>query len=92
MTENSENAFEQEIIALREEVAILNQHRFVRAHDSWFGLVIFNLLRGLAFGLGSVIGATVLVSLSVYLLAQVDFIPIIGDYAAQIIEIIQDSQ
>lgn len=71
------------------EVRRLNKHRFVQAHDSWFGLFFFNLIRGLAFGLGSVVGATVLVSVLVYFLSTVDFIPIIGDYASQVIELIQ---
>jgi len=47
-------------------------------------LGLFQLYRGLAFGLGSVLGATILVSVAAYLLAQIDFIPIIGDWAADI--------
>lgn len=73
-----------EIAALRAELARLNAHRFVAMHDSLPKLVWFNFLRGLAFGLGSVVGATVLVSLAVYALSQIDFIPIIGDWARQI--------
>ena len=48
-----------------------------------FGL---QFLRGIAFGLGSVLGATLVVSLLIYSLASIDFIPIIGDWAAQIAE------
>ena len=72
-----------------EQLRELNEHRFVRAHDSWLGLVFFNLVRGLAFGLGSVLGATVLLSLFIYFLSQIDFIPIIGEWASQIIQMIQ---
>ena len=45
----------------------------------------FQFIRGLAFGLGSVLGATVLVSILVYFLAQIDFIPIIGEWAQEIL-------
>lgn len=71
------------------EVRKLNQHKFVRAHDSWIGLVLFQVVRGLAFGLGSVLGATVLVAIFVSLLGEMDFIPIIGKWAQQVLDILQ---
>ncbi|EAQ13846.1 MULTISPECIES: DUF5665 domain-containing protein [Maritimibacter] len=73
-----------EIDGLRAEVAKLNGHRYIRLHDNLWKLGLFQLFRGLAFGLGSVLGATFLVSVAAYLLAQIDFIPIIGDWAADI--------
>jgi hypothetical protein len=39
--------------------------------------------------LGSFLGATLVVSLLVFSLAQINFIPIIGEWAAQIAERIQ---
>ena len=47
--------------------------------------------RGLAMGLGTVAGATLLVSVAAYLLSQVDWIPILGDWAARIAEEIQQN-
>ncbi|MBL4750246.1 MAG: hypothetical protein JKX71_06645 [Amylibacter sp.] len=47
---------------------------------------------GLTFGLGSVIGATVLVSVLVYLLRGIDFIPIISDWATEVLSIITDQK
>jgi len=80
-----------ELAALRHEIDLLNNHRFVRAHDSWLGLVGYNFVRGLAMGLGTVVGATLLVSVAVYFLSQIDFIPIIGDWANLIVgEITRD--
>lgn len=73
-----------DLARLTDEVARLNSHRFVTMHNSTLRLVAFQFLRGLAFGLGSVMGATILVSLLVYSLSTIDFIPIIGDWAAQI--------
>lgn len=71
------------------EVRKLNEHKFVRAHDSWIGLIWFQVVRGLAFGLGSVIGATVLVALFISMLGELDFIPILGEWAKRILEIMQ---
>ena len=51
--------------------------------------VVINLLRGLAFGLGSVLRATTLVYATVQILAQIEFIPILGDWAIQLIEQIE---
>ena len=74
----------EELESVRVELARLNGHRFVRIHNSTMKLVTFQFLRGLAFGLGSVLGATILVSVAAYLLSQIDFLPIIGEWAAQI--------
>lgn len=73
-----------EIAQLRREVAMLNGHRFIRVQNSLWRMLGFQFLRGLALGLGSVIGATLLVSFAVYLLSHIDFVPILGDWAAEI--------
>ena len=74
---------------LTREVKNLNSQRFFSAHNSWFGLAIFNLVRGLMFGLGSVLGATILVYVFISILSQIDFIPILGEWAQEIAKIIQ---
>ena len=81
-----------EAAQLLDEVRKLNEHKFVRAHDSWLGLLWFQMVRGLAFGLGSVVGATLLVAFLVSFLGQMDFIPVIGDWAKQILEILEASK
>ena len=80
---------EDEMAALRRELAVLNRHRFIQVHNSMPRLILFQLLRGIAFGLGGVFGATVVLSIVVWSLSQINFVPIIGDWAADIIEIIQ---
>lgn len=79
-----------EISALRAEVARLNAHRFVRVHNSLPRLVAFQFARGLALGLGTVMGATLLVSVLGYFLAQIDFLPIVGEWASEIARQIQE--
>ncbi len=71
---------------LTEEVRKLNGHRFIRVQNSLWRLILFQLVRGLAFGLGTVMGATVLVSLIAWWASQFSFVPILGDWLAQIVE------
>ncbi|MEX0348685.1 MAG: DUF5665 domain-containing protein [Paracoccaceae bacterium] len=77
---------EQELRALREEIALFNSHRFVHVQNSLGRLLFQALLRGMAVGLGTVIGASILVSVLVYMLSQIDFVPVIGDWAKEIAE------
>jgi Domain of unknown function (DUF5665) len=79
----------EEMRRLREEVAMLNAHRFIQVQNSIPRLLAFNFARGLAFGLGTVVGASFLVSVVVYSLSQIDFIPVIGEWASQIADQIQ---
>jgi len=82
----------QEVRALRTEVARLNSHRFVRIHNNMPRLLAFNFARGLAVGLGTVLGASVLLSVVVWSLSQIEFLPIIGEWAAQIAEQMRTAQ
>lgn len=82
MTDN----VEQELRALREEIARFNGHRFVKVQNSLGRMLFQALLRGMAVGLGTVIGASILVSVVVYVLSQIDFVPVIGDWAKEIAE------
>ena len=70
----------------------MNSHRFIRMHNSLTKLIWFNFMRGLAFGLGSVIGATVLVSMLIFLLREINFIPIIGEWATEVLSIITEQK
>lgn len=78
-----------ELARLRVELSRLNSHRYIKVHNSYFQMVGFQFLRGLATGLGTVIGATVVVSLLALSLSKIDFIPIVGKWAARIAEQIQ---
>ena len=73
-----------EIEALRLEVKRLNDQRFFRETRSTGRIMALQFLRGLAFGLGTVVGASILVSVLAYFLSQIDFLPIVGDWASAI--------
>lgn len=80
---------QSELRHIRDQLERLNRHQFIQLYNSVPRMLWFQFLRGIAFGLGSVIGATIIVSLLISLLAQVEFIPIIGEWAKQIILEIQ---
>ena len=67
-------------------------HRIVRIHDSVLKVMLFQFMRGLAFGLGTVIGASILVSVLVAVLARIEFVPLLGDLAGRVIEQIEEVQ
>lgn len=79
----------QEVRALRQEVARLNSLSFVRIHNSIPRLLGYSLARGLAFGLGTVLGASVLLSALAWSLSQVEFLPIIGEWISQLVQQIE---
>lgn len=87
-----EEALGEELRLLREEVNQITGHRLFTAQSTVGRMLALSLGRGLAFGLGSVIGASFLVSVLVYSLSQIDFIPVLGDWAARIAEQIQAGQ
>lgn len=77
-----------EIRALRLSVDRFNDHDWVRIENSLPRLLFRQILRGLALGFGTVVGASVLVSVAVYFLTRIDFIPIIGSWANEIADVI----
>lgn len=84
-----------ELQAVRKELQKLNSHRFIRMHNSYLRLIGFNFVRGLAFGLGTVLGASVLISFIAWSVSQIEFLPIIGEWATEIlrqIELIQEGR
>lgn len=74
------------------EVEKLNQHRFIRIQNSVWRMMLFQLGRGLAFGLGSVLGATIVVSIFAWFISQIEFIPLIGNWASEILKQIETGQ
>tara|TARA_X000000368_G_C22834302_1_gene624793 strand:- start:398 stop:664 length:267 start_codon:yes stop_codon:yes gene_type:complete len=84
-----DNQQRRSINRLESAVRKLSEHYFFRMNESVWTIIWFSLLRGLAFGLGTVLGATILVYVLVLFLSQIEFIPIIGEWSARIIEQIQ---
>ncbi|MEM9715399.1 MAG: DUF5665 domain-containing protein [Pseudomonadota bacterium] len=74
---------------LAEAVEKLERSRFIQMHDRIWPLLWVNFLKGMAIGLGTVIGATVVLWMIVSILSQMDFIPILGEWAARLIDILE---
>jgi H+/gluconate symporter-like permease len=77
-------SLEAEVRALRQELGMLRQHKMVLLYQSVPRVLLFRFVSGMAVGLGTVIGATALLSLIVWSLSQIEFIPIIGDWAVRV--------
>lgn len=51
-----------------------------------------NFLGGVAWALGVTLGLTVVVTLVGFLLAQLDFVPIVGDLATGIVQFVEENK
>ena len=74
---------------LSEAIKNLNNNNIFKIYNSTKKILFISFLKGLASGLGWIIGATILVSLLTYILSQIEFIPILGDIVSQLIEEIE---
>ena len=83
------NKKEENIKSLEKSLDKLLKHNFFKIYSSFWKLFLISLFRGLASGLGWVLGATILVSLLTYMLSQIEFIPILGDWVSRLIEEIE---
>lgn len=93
MTAQPENEdLAREVAALRQQVEILNKHRYLRVMNSLPRMLAYSFARGLAIGLGTVLGASVLLSLLVWALSTINFIPVIGEWATQIVNEINSNR
>ena len=74
-----------EIVKIKEELERLNSHKLITAYDSIVKLLFFQFMKGAAFGLGTLFGASIIISALIFLLSQIEFIPIIGDWIKEIL-------
>ena len=80
---------DHDIKKLSEAIKSLNNNNIFKIYNSTKKILFISFLKGLASGLGWIIGATILVSLLTYILSQIEFIPILGDIVSQLIEEIE---
>jgi uncharacterized membrane protein YhiD involved in acid resistance len=72
----------QEIAKLNRSITKLNKTRSLS----------YSFLIGIVTGLGSVLGATLVLGLILYILRNVEFLPIIGSWIAELNKYIESSQ
>ena len=80
---------DNEIKKLSEAIKSLNNNNIFKIYNSTKKILFISFIKGLASGLGWIIGATILVSLLTYILSQIEFIPILGDIVSQLIQEIE---
>lgn len=75
----------------REYIGVAPGKGYTKIHISTWKVVLNNFLGGLAWGFGTVLGATLVVALMIIALTQLNGIPILGDFFSGILETIQTS-
>jgi len=79
----------KEVKELTKEITKLKRLEFIQILKHPWRLMGLSLLKGVMVGFGSVLGATVLVALVVYILSQISLVPVVGDFVKDIIQEIQ---
>lgn len=82
----------KEVKALSAEVKKLKKLEFIKVFKHPVKFIFFSFLKGLAVGFGSVLGASLVVGIFVYLLAQISLVPIVGDFVQDIMSQINVTQ
>ena len=76
---------DNEIKKLSESIKSLNNSNIFKIYNSTKKILFISFLKGLASGLGWIIGATILVSVLTFALSQIQFIPILGEWVSKLI-------
>ena len=76
---------DHEIKKLSEAIKSLNNNNIFKIYNSTKKILFISFLKGLASGLGWIIGATILVSILTFALSQIQFIPILGEWVSKLI-------
>ena len=76
---------DHEVKKLSEAIKSLNNNNIFKIYNSTKKILFISFLKGLASGLGWIIGATILVSILTFALSQIQFIPILGEWVSKLI-------
>ena len=82
---NVQEKNDNEIKKLSEAIKSLNNNNIFKIYNSTKKILVVSFLKGLASGLGWIIGATILVSILTFALSQIQFIPILGEWVSKLI-------
>lgn len=75
--------------AIEQHIEKIAAHPLIVKPPSTWRELLLQFLKGAAFGLGSVAGAGIILSLIVFLLSQIQFVPILGEFIKDILAQIQ---
>ncbi|MCC7517209.1 MAG: hypothetical protein IT470_07720 [Pseudomonadales bacterium] len=74
---------------MEQHLAAIAAHPLMLKPPSVGRELLMQFLKGAAFGLGSVAGAGIILSLVVFLLSQIQFVPILGEFIKDLLAQIQ---
>lgn len=70
----------------------LENSNIVKAYERKRLLFTYNFFMGMARGLGTVVGATIVVAILVFLITQLQWAPVVGDWVRSFLFFIEDNQ
>lgn len=79
----------REVTSLTQEVQKLKDMELIQIFKHPLKFLWFSFLKGVMVGFGSVLGASLVVGIFLYLLAQISLVPVIGDFVQKVINQIQ---
>jgi len=82
----------KEIRILSKEIARMKDMEVIQIFKNKWKFLGLSLVKGIAVGFGSVLGATLFIYIFVYLLAQLSVIPVIGDWVKDVISEVNHTQ
>jgi hypothetical protein len=74
---------------LVELVKKLRSQRYLQMVDNPKKFVLMHFLAGVASGVGGAVGATVIFALIVFLLSQLQLVPIVGHFVTEVIKVVE---
>lgn len=80
----NEKALIKEVRLLRDQLSRLNNNLRIRTFNSIWLSLSWTLIEGLIKGVGTVLGATLVISLIAYVLAALDWLPVVGNWLLSI--------
>lgn len=78
-----------EIKLLRELLEKLRLQSYIQALLNTRRIMLMSFISGIMSGLGTVIGATLVLALLLYILGQLEVVPLIGNFIARIVNIVR---
>lgn len=89
---NPNIALAAQVNELTKEISKLKNQEFMQVFARPWKFIWFSFLKGLMIGFGSVLGASVLVAIFIYILAQIRLVPVLGDFVQDVIDRIEIRQ
>jgi len=92
MKEEEEKSLTESINALVKLVDGLRSRRYLDMIDKPKKFLFYNFMSGIASGLGTAIGASIIFAAIIWLLSKIQILPILGNWAVIILDYIQKAK